>query len=97
MTRIPTHPGELLCEDLMPGYRVKAPTLAKRLGVTRSRLQRLLEESASINADMALRLGHVFGTTPEFWMNLQTQRDLALAEAESADVLELQPLPKDAA
>ncbi len=81
----------------MPGYGVKAPTLAKRLGVTRSRLQRLLEETAPANADMALRLARVFGTTPEFWMNLQIHRDLALAESETADVRKLKPLPKDAA
>lgn len=82
----------------MPDYGVKAPTLAKRLGVTRSRLQRLLDEQSPVNPDMALRLGHVFGTTPEFWLNLQTAHDLSIAQSVSGnEIAKLDRLAPNAA
>lgn len=74
------HPGEHLREDWMPEFEIKAPSLAKRLGVPRSTLQNVLEERSGVTAELALRLSRVFGTTPELWMNLQAEHDLSKAE-----------------
>jgi addiction module HigA family antidote len=96
--RIRTHPGEMLREEFMPDFGLKAPTLAKLLGVTRSRLQRLMDESAPVSPEMALRLGKVFGTTPDFWMNLQTAHDLSQAQrAAGAEIERLRELHRPAA
>lgn len=96
--RIRTHPGEMLREEFMPQFALKAPTMAKRLGVTRSRLQRLLDERAPMSPDMALRLGKVFGTTPDFWMNLQTAHDLSRALRDAgSEIARLKELSRTAA
>jgi antitoxin HigA-1 len=81
------HPGEHLREDWMPEFEVKAPTLAKRLGVPRSTLQNVLEERSGITAELALRLGRVFGTSAQMWMNLQAEHDLSKAELSLAKKL----------
>ncbi len=81
------HPGEHLREDWMPEFDIKAPTLAKRLGVPRSTLQNVIEERSGVTAELALRLGRVFGTSPALWMNLQAQHDLSKAELAMAKEL----------
>ncbi|MBR9825680.1 MAG: HigA family addiction module antidote protein [Alphaproteobacteria bacterium] len=77
--------GEHLA-DLMEEYDIKAPTLAMRLHVGRSRLQRLLD-GARCDGDMALRLGRFFGMTPQSWINLQTLRDLSKAQVEEGSTI----------
>jgi addiction module HigA family antidote len=69
----PAHPGEILREHMgaMPVSR-----LADHLGVSRVTLSRLLNGNSGVSADMALRLSEALGTTPELWLNLQTQYDL---------------------
>ncbi|WP_022699386.1 HigA family addiction module antitoxin [Euryhalocaulis caribicus] len=89
--RVPAPPGAILTDEFMPDYGVKAPTLARALGVPRARLQRLLE-GAAMTADMALRLARAFGTTPEFWMNLQAAHDIGAARAAGGDADAIQPL-----
>lgn len=84
--------GQHLKEDFMPEYGIKAPTLARKLGVPRARVVRLLE-GAACDGDMALRLARVFGTTPEFWMNLQMLRDLSLAQVERGKIVEAEATP----
>ncbi len=84
--------GQHLKEDFMPEYGIKAPTLARKLGVPRARVVRLLE-GAACDGDMALRLARVFGTTPEFWLNLQMLRDLSLAQVERGAVIEAEATP----
>ena len=74
------HPGEHLREDWMPDFDIKAPTLAKRMGVPRSTLQNVLDERSAVTAELALRLGRVFGTSAQLWMNLQADHDLSRAE-----------------
>lgn len=74
------HPGEHLREDWMPDFDIKAPTLAKRMGVPRSTLQNVLDERSAVTAELALRLGRVFGTSAQLWMNLQVDHDLSRAE-----------------
>lgn len=69
----PPHPGEIL-RDYLGDIRVT--DAAKHLGVTRVALSRILNGSAGISADMALRLSEAFGTSPELWAGMQTQYDL---------------------
>jgi addiction module HigA family antidote len=83
--------GEHL-QDFMSETELKAPTLAKRLHVGRSRLQRLLE-GARCDADMALRLARFFGTTPQYWMNLQALRDLSTAQVEAGETIQQKVVP----
>lgn len=77
--KTPTHTvGEHLAE-FMDELAIKAPTLAKQLAVPRSRIVRLIE-GARCDGDMALRLARYFGTTPQYWINLQALRDLSEAQ-----------------
>ena len=81
------HPGEHIREDWMTDFDIKAPTLAKRLGVPRSTLQNVLDERSAVTAELALRLGRVFGTSAQMWMNLQAEYDLSRAELAMAKEL----------
>ncbi|WP_304075442.1 HigA family addiction module antitoxin [Maricaulis maris] len=88
--------GEHLREDFLPDYGIKAPTLAKSLGVPRSRVVRLLE-GARCDGDMALRLGRLFGTSPQSWLNLQALHDLSTAQALAGAEIEASITPLEAA
>lgn len=74
--RRPTHPGELLREEILPSAELTQAELAVRLGVSRRSITELLNERRSLTPDMAHRLARVFKTTPEFWMNLQQAVDI---------------------
>jgi len=69
----PPHPGEVLREYLLD---VSVTDAAKHLGVTRVALSRILNGSAGISAEMALRLSDALGTSPELWVGMQSQYDL---------------------
>ena len=72
------HPGELLREDFLPAYRLTAGALAKAMGLKdRTRVERIVREQQPITAGTALRLARVFGTSAQFWINLQTDHDLS--------------------
>ena len=74
------HPGEHLRKEFLPEYRLTAGALARAMGLKdRTRIERLIREKQPVTPDTALRLGRVFGTSAEFWMNLQTQHDLSVA------------------
>mgnify|MGYP002737854720 CR=1 FL=1 len=73
----PAHPGQVLREYL---GELTVTEAASRLGVTRAALSRILNGSAGISADMALRLRDALGTSAEMWINMQTQYDLWQAE-----------------
>lgn len=73
----PVHPGEYLREEYMAPLDLKAYSLAKALRVPRTRIERLIAEQTSVTPDTALRLAKYFGTTPQFWMNMQAGYDLA--------------------
>lgn len=88
--------GDHLREDYLPETGIKAPTLAKRLGVPRSRIVRLLE-GARCDADMALRLTRFFGTTPDFWMNMQAKHELTSAICNAGDTIAREVEPLEAA
>ena len=75
----PTHPGELLAgwlEDL----NVTVTAFAVHIGISRVMLSRVLHAHAAVTADMDLRLSEALGTTPGYWLALQTQRDLWTAK-----------------
>jgi addiction module HigA family antidote len=88
------HPGEHLREEFLPGYGLTAGSLAKAMGLRdRTRIERLVRELQPITPDTALRLAKVFGTTADFWMNLQTQHDLSTAAIKSRQALKaIKPL-----
>ena len=67
----PSHPGEVLSELYLLPLGMKAPTLARHLGVPRTRIARLVNGETALTADTAMRLAAFFRTTPEYWMDLQ--------------------------
>ena len=74
--RRPTHPGELLREEVLPGLGVTPEAFARMLGVSQRTLIELLQERRSVTPDVAHRLARVLETTPEVWLNLQGAVDL---------------------
>lgn len=74
-TRMPTHPGAVLREDVLPALGLTQTELAERLGVSRLTVSELLHEKRALSADMALRLGQLLGVSPESWLNMQQARD----------------------
>ena len=84
----PVHPGEILREEYLLLLDLKPYTLAKKLHVPRTRIERLAAERTSVTPDTALRLAKFFDTTPQFWMNLQTAFDLANEAAAKKDELD---------
>jgi addiction module HigA family antidote len=76
----PTHPGEILREDVLPALKRPKVEIAKLLGVPRQQLYDVLNEETPITPQMALRIGKLTGTTPESWLSMQLAYDLRLAE-----------------
>ncbi len=72
----PSHPGEMLREDFMPDFGLKASSLAQALGVSRQSINELLREKRAVSPGMALRLSKLFGNSAEFWLNAQRAVDL---------------------
>jgi antitoxin HigA-1 len=81
MPRTPIHPGEHLAEELRE-LGITAAELSRQIDVPVNRVTSIINGQRGITADTALRLGHWFGTSPQFWMNLQQQYELRLAEKE---------------
>jgi addiction module HigA family antidote len=89
MTRTVTHPGEHLTEQL-EALKMSAAELARQIKVPTNRVTQILNGDRAITGDTALRLGHFFGTSAEFWLNLQKVYELRIAERESgADIKSL--------
>jgi addiction module HigA family antidote len=72
----PMHPGEVLKELYLDPLDVGAIAFARRLGVPRTRIERLINGTTGITPDTALRLAREFKTTPAYWVNLQTNYDM---------------------
>jgi addiction module HigA family antidote len=87
----PMHPGEVLKELYLDSLDVGAIAFARRLGVPRTRIERLIKGTTGITPDTALRLARVFSTSPAYWVNLQTNYDMAVAIKE-IDVSSIEPL-----
>ena len=83
MTGIATHPGEILREEYLTPYRMSASALARELDVPTNRVTSIPNGDRGVTADTALRLGRHFGTTSEFWINLQSNHDLSRARADA--------------
>jgi addiction module HigA family antidote len=79
MPLLAIHPGEHLAEELEE-LGMSAAALARNLGVPTNRITAILKGQRSITAETALRLSHYFGTSPNFWLNLQNLYDLRIAE-----------------
>lgn len=94
MARTPIHPGEILAEELA-ALHVSAAQLARQLKVPANRITGIINGERSVTADTALRLGHWFGMSAEFWLNLQKSYELRLAELEKGS--EIKRLPRNAA
>jgi antitoxin HigA-1 len=97
MARIRTHPGEILREEFMKPLGLTANALALSLRVPATRIGDILraEKPRAVSADTAIRLGRYFGTTPEFWLNLQTAYDLSLAIDEFGPAIERDVRPRE--
>jgi antitoxin HigA-1 len=76
----PIHPGEILREEYLVPMAMSAHALALALRVPAPRINEIVRERRAITPDTALRLARYFGSTPQFWMNLQTSYDLKFAE-----------------
>lgn len=90
MARAPIHPGEHLVEELKD-LGMSAAELARQIDVPVNRVTGIINGQRSVTADTALRLGHWFGTSPEYWLNLQTLYELRLAREEVGDRVEKLP------
>ncbi|MFZ0212157.1 MAG: HigA family addiction module antitoxin [Candidatus Acidiferrales bacterium] len=75
----PVHPGEILREEFMRPLNLSVNRLALELRVPVTRMAEIVHRRRAITSDTALRLGRLFRTTPEFWLNLQTRYDLEIA------------------
>jgi antitoxin HigA-1 len=95
MARTPIHPGEHLAEELNE-LGLSAAELARRLGVPTNRVTSILNGRRAITGDTALRLAHFFGTSAEFWLNLQNLYELRLAEQKSGRLIKKLPTLKRA-
>jgi addiction module HigA family antidote len=93
MARTAIHPGEHLAEELN-ALQMSAAALARRLKVPTNRVTEILNGERAITGDSALRLAHFFGTSAEFWLNLQTLYELRLAEAKAGKAIKKLPTLK---
>jgi len=93
MAMLIIHPGEHLAEELKE-LNMSAAELARHLKVPTNRITTILNGQRSITGDTALRLAHFFGTSPEFWLNMQSLYDLRTAEKKSAKIIRSLPTLK---
>jgi len=92
-TMEPIHPGEVLQEEFLAPLGLSQTGLARATGVPPRRINEIVHGTRRVTADTALRLGRYLGTTPMFWMNLQTRYDLEVeSDGLAAEVDAIQPL-----
>jgi len=94
MAKVVTHPGEVLGDELKE-IGISHERLGRDLDVSASTISRIVAGKQSVTADMAMRLGHWFGTSPEFWMNLQAQYDLCIAAQKLGRRIKTRPTRPD--
>jgi len=94
MARTPIHPGEHLAEQL-DALNLSAAALSRQIAVPVNRITEILNGERSITGDTALRLGHFFGTSGEFWLNLQKLYELRMAEQKAGDAIRHLPTLDD--
>jgi antitoxin HigA-1 len=83
MSRLRTHPGEILREEYLVPLGMSARALGKALGVPANRITEIMRGERDVSADTAIRLGRYFRTDPRFWLNLQSAYDLSKAQGEN--------------
>jgi antitoxin HigA-1 len=88
----PTHPGEILLEE-MEERNLSVNYVARALRVPPSRIDEIVKRRRAVTAETALRLARFLGTSPQFWLNLQTAYDLAMASDKLADAIGREVLP----
>ena len=86
----PVHPGEVLLEEFLKPMGISQHRLALSLGVDARRINEIVLGKRRVTADTALRLAHFFGTSPQFWMGLQSDYDLDVAEDKLGDRLDVE-------
>lgn len=96
MLRRAVHPGEVLAGELEE-LEITPTELARQIDVPPNRVSQIIAGKRKITGDTAIRLGHWFGVEPQFWMNLQTQFDLAAAEEQIGDLLADRPTARQVA
>ena len=87
------HPGEFIREEILSELDISQTELSNRLGVSRRAVNELVGEKRAVSPDMALRLGRLFRSSPDFWLRLQVRWDLERAKKSSAYMKEVRPLP----
>lgn len=93
MARLALHPGDHLAEELTV-LEMSAAELARQLKVPTNRVTGILNGQRGVTGDTALRLGHFFGTSAEFWLNLQTLYELRVAEQRAGKTIKTLPTLK---
>src|SRR4051794_36864449 len=91
VTRPPIHPGEILADELAE-IGITPTELSRQLGVPPNRISQIIAGKRAITGDTALRLGHWFGNSAQFWLNLQTAYDVRVAEAAVGPEVEALPV-----
>jgi antitoxin HigA-1 len=86
MLKRAVHPGEIL-KDELDELGITPTELARQLDVPANRIGQIIAGKRAITGDTALRLGHWFGTDPQFWLNLQSQHDLDLADRQNGKAI----------
>lgn len=93
----PVHPGKILRDEFLEPMALSVYRLARAIKVPRPRLNDIVLGRRGVTVDTALRLGRYFGTTPDFWINLQTRYDLDTADQVLRDRIEQEVVPCDTA
>ena len=88
----PTHPGEVLREDVLPALGLTQAEFASRLGVSRLSVSEIVNEKRGLSPDMAIRIGRFTNTTPESWLRMQEALDLWVLESDPTRYRNLKPL-----
>ena len=90
--RKPTHPGEVLREDVLPALKMSQSEFAKRIGVSRLSVSELLLEKRAMSPDMAVRIGRLTNTTPDSWLRMQVSVDLWQLERDPKRYRHIEPV-----
>jgi addiction module HigA family antidote len=85
---LPIHPGEILLEEFLKPMEISQYRLSKDISVDPRRVNEIVHGQRAISADTALRFGRYFGTSPQFWLNLQSHYDLEVLDMELGDRIE---------
>ncbi|TAN46385.1 MAG: addiction module antidote protein, HigA family [Rhodospirillales bacterium] len=92
------HPGEFLREVVLPEAGVSKTQIAERLGLSRQSLHAILSERTPVTAKVALKLGRLFGNSPQFWLNLQAEYDVeTLSQEMRKELKRIRPILPHAA